>query len=141
MLSPASAGELPKAGKHCGTWLELRDEEDRLLFVRRLYNPLQTLAEHHSPDGSIEVLTRPPGEGEFEVVVPALKDASSAVLVSSPLKDGRSTEPAQEVARFALREKAGESEPGKSDADAESPRSDSTQPPGTPTPRRGRRSS
>ncbi len=29
MIAPPSIGELPRAGKHSGTWLEVRDTHDR----------------------------------------------------------------------------------------------------------------
>jgi len=104
-IAPASVGESPKAGRHSGAWLELRDGRDRLLFVRRLYNPFQTLAEHHSPDGKIEVHLRPPQRGQFDAIVPAIEQARFAVLMSSPPSDGRSTEPAREMGRFDLGQK------------------------------------
>lgn len=102
MIAPPSVGEAPRAGKNSGTWIEVRDHRDRPVFVRRLSNPFQTLAEHHSPDGRIEVVTRPPGSGEFEVIVPDLPGMRTVVLFSSPLAAGRATEPAREVARFSV---------------------------------------
>lgn len=134
-IAPASVGESPKAGHHSGAWLELRDGRDRVLFVRRLYNPFQTLAEHHSPDGKIEVHVRPPQKGQFDAIVPAIEQARSAVLMSSPLSDGRSTEPAQEIGRFDLGQKPSGEAPDKTQG---GPTKGGPSTPKTPR-RRGRR--
>jgi len=103
MIPPAAVGEMPRAGTHAGAWIELRDRRGRPIFFQRLQDPFRTIAEHHSPDGKIEVFVRPPESGQFEVIVPALPDAATVAVISSPVGDARSTEPAREVARFDLR--------------------------------------
>ncbi len=106
MIAPPSIGPVPQEGRHSGTWLEIRDANDRLVFVRRLHDPFRTTAEHHSPDGKIEVVRRLPVAGEFEAIVPDIPEMNSGVLFSSALsvlKDARSTEPAREIGRFPLK--------------------------------------
>lgn len=139
MISPASVGPLPKAGEHAGSWLELRDGNDRVLFVRRLHDPLRTLAEHHSPDGRIEVVVRAAGRGEFEAIVPALPQARSAVLMSSALADGRSSGKATEVGRFPLGDVHGDT-PQSGDGGTP-PRATRSGPAGKSATKRGRKSS
>jgi hypothetical protein len=102
MIAPPSIGELPQEGKNSGTWLELRDSDDRTLFVRRLHDPFQTIAEHHSPEGKIEAATRIPTNGEFETVVPDMPQLRTAILFSSPTDPKQRHEVAKEIGRFSI---------------------------------------
>lgn len=106
MIAPPSIGADPRPGEDSGAWLELRDTYDRTLFVRRLYDPFQTIAEHHSPDGKIEVVTRSPTQGEFEAIVPNIPEARTAILFSSPIDLEGRHEVAKEIGRFAIGEKS-----------------------------------
>jgi hypothetical protein len=104
-IAPATVGTPPVAGEQAGVWLELRDEHDKVLFHRLLDDPFRTAARHHSPDGRIELHLRAPQPGEFEVLVPALPDASYAALLSSPLERDSADEPAQEIGRYPLQQR------------------------------------
>jgi hypothetical protein len=110
MIAPASVGPPPEAGKQSGSWVELRDDSDRLLFHRVLHDPFETRADHHSEEGSIEMHTRPPGSGEFDVILPALPNAVTATLWSSPPDPKLAHEPARELARVDLRDDQPEDE-------------------------------
>ena len=102
MIAPQSPGPPPSAKEHSGAWIAVRNRRGGALSHRLLHDPFALRAEHHSPDGQIEVVERELEEGEFEVVVPAFPDASDVALYSSPLAPGRYAEPAQEVGRFRL---------------------------------------
>jgi hypothetical protein len=97
MVTPGSPAPLPEGGRDSGTWLEVRNDEDQVVFHRVLHNPFRTLAEHHSPEGGIEVVERPVGRGRFVVLVPASPDAARAVLWTSPPELDRAGEPAEIV--------------------------------------------
>lgn len=109
MVSPATIGEPPQGDRQAGAWLEVLDDEGRVIFHRLLHDPLAVRAEHHSPDGRIEVHFRPPQPGRFEAVVPALATARSVRLWLSPPSEGSTQEPAQDQGRFAL------DDPGEAD--------------------------
>ncbi len=85
-----------------GSWVDLVDQDGRVLFRRVLHDPFRTVAEHHSPDGRIEVVRRPPEPGEFQVVVPDIPDGSSVAVWSSPLDPELALEAARELGRFRL---------------------------------------
>ena len=92
----------PAAGKSSGAWLELVDRSGNPLFHRLLHDPLQTRAEHHSPDGRIELHIRPPEPCEFTAIVPDIPGASEVVLFASPTDHERLHEAASELGRFPL---------------------------------------
>lgn len=102
MVAPAAIGERPRAGEHSGAWLEVLDDHGEVLHYRVLDDPLHLRAEHHSPDGSIEVHYRPPEPTDFEVVVPVLPGAESVRLWASAPGEERQLEPARERGRFPL---------------------------------------
>ena len=112
MIAPQWPGPAPRAGENSGTWIEVRDPDDETLSHISLYDPFALRAEHHSPDGRIEMFEREMEEGEFEVLVPALPGARSLVLYSSPPEPGRSLDAAAEIGRFELRPRPEEQGPG-----------------------------
>ncbi len=101
-IAPGTTAEIPKAGKNSGAWLELVDRSGHALFHRLLRDPLQTRAEHHSPDGRIELHVRAPEPGEFTAIVPDIPGASEVILYSSPTEHDRMHEPAREIGRYRL---------------------------------------
>lgn len=102
MISPPSITERPVVGKSSGFWIELQNKGGQSLFHRVLYRPIPYTVEKHLADGSMKLVADTPGEGEFEVLLPALPDAETVVLYSSPLDLKRSLEPAEEIGRFSL---------------------------------------
>jgi hypothetical protein len=116
-VAPGTVGDVPVPGKHSGAWLTLLDRGGKVLFHRLLADPFQTRAEHHSPDGKIELHVRPPGKGQFSVVVPDLPGATEVALFSSPTVREKMLDPAAEVGRFSLVEPS----PGGGDRSAEDP--------------------
>jgi hypothetical protein len=102
MVAPGAVGESPRGGEHGGAWLEVLDAQDRVIFHRLLHDPFALRAEHHSPDGRIEVHFRRPEPTNFEVLVPALPGAESVRLWVTPPSQERVEAPAREQGRFTL---------------------------------------
>jgi hypothetical protein len=84
MVAPAAIGEAPSGDTNSGAWVEVLDDRGTVLHHRLLRDPFHVLAEHHSPDGRIEVHFRPPEPTDFEVVVPALPQARSVRVWATP---------------------------------------------------------
>jgi len=106
MITPPQLGERPAAGKHSGFWIELRDGSDNFLS-HRLISPTQlNSVEVHSPDGKIQREFGAVQQGLFEVLLPDLGGARSAVLMGDPLvrTKGVRTKSAgsSELARFEI---------------------------------------
>jgi hypothetical protein len=116
MISPYSPGPPPGGREErSGAWFEVRDAKDEVLGYQRLHDPFQIRAEHHSPEGAIEVFEREVGKGEFELLVPALPGAETVVVFSSPPVPERTAEAAVEVARFELKTRDDEPDAGADD--------------------------
>jgi hypothetical protein len=114
MITPPQVGELPKAGKHGGFWIELRDAKNRVL-AHRLISPTQlNSVEIHSPDGKIEREFGEVKEGVFEVLLPDEDDAEFVVLMGDQLVltkgKAKRSEASGELAQFKIpgRVKGGE---------------------------------
>lgn len=103
-VAPGTTPDAPTPGRNSGAWLDVLDRSGRRLFHRLLADPLRTRAEHHSPDGRIEVHVRAPEPCEFSVIVPDLPGAAEVALYASPTEHERMREPAQEIGRFPLAE-------------------------------------
>ncbi len=90
---------------HKGFWYELRDAQDRPLYRRVMHNPMQESVEVFSdnPERSVARQTVPNRKGIFVVVVPDTEEGHTVTLSSSPQRVQRTHQPAQEIARFALR--------------------------------------
>jgi hypothetical protein len=102
MVAPGVFGEPPRGGERSGAWVEVLDRQGDVLQHRPLSDPFNLRAEHHSPDGAIEVHYRDPEPTDFEVVVPALPDADSVRLWASAMEEGKRLGPARDRGRFAL---------------------------------------
>jgi len=106
MITPPQPGERPEAGKHGGHWIELRDAENRVLAFRLIDQSLLNSVEVHSPDEKIRREFSKTKEGIFEVLLPDIDAAQSAVLVGNPIgprKAGaKRAEPSGEIARFEI---------------------------------------
>jgi hypothetical protein len=100
---PPAAESRPVAGRNAGTWLELRAENEDVLFHRDIRRLIGAEVEVFHPDGRIQHVVGAPGRGQFEVVVPDPPRAAWVCVISSPYgQDGLRTM-AAEVARFPLR--------------------------------------
>ncbi|MGW0828672.1 hypothetical protein [Streptomyces sp. NPDC002845] len=102
MVAPAAVGERPRGAKHSGAWVEILDQRGAVLHHRLVHDPFRVRAEHHSPDGRIEVHIRPPQQTDFEVVVPALAQADSVRLWATPPDEEERHGPARDQGRFPL---------------------------------------
>lgn len=104
MICPPAIGEIPEAGKHGGYWMELRDENGRVLFHRLLHNPLGDSVEVHSPDGKIERIYGDVKENVFEVLLPDDSSARTIAFVGESLEPvklrKRRVSATRELARF-----------------------------------------
>jgi len=106
MVAPGATGEPPKGGEQTGAWVELLDTHGEVLDHRRVYDPFRTRAEHHSPDGRIEVHFRAPEPTEFEVVLAALPQADAVRLwASRPNEQGAIAGAAEDWGTFTLEER------------------------------------
>ena len=104
MIAPLAVGAPPEHGKSGGTWIELQDQRGQTIAHRVLHDPFERIAEHHSPDGRIEHVERPVERGEFDVLVPALPDAVTVSVWSSPLRGKRQSDVAKEIVKSPLRD-------------------------------------
>ena len=106
MLAPVETGERHKGGEHAGAWLELRDGKENVLYHRDIARLIGAEAEVFSPDGTIRHVTGAPGSGQFEIVVPDRREATTVVVWSSPFESATTAARtvAREIARFPLRD-------------------------------------
>lgn len=113
-VAPGGPMPPPADTKLSGSWVDLTDRRGRILFRRVLHDPFRTTAEHHSPDGQIDIVRRPPQAGEFQVVVPDMPDGADVAVWSSPLEPEAALDPARELGRFRLsdRKPRGDKEQG-----------------------------
>ena len=106
MITPPQPGERPEAGKHGGHWFELRDGSGRVLAHRLIDQTLLNSAEVHSPDGKIRREFGETRGGIFEVLLPDIDGAQTAVLVGNPLEPrkagGKRAERSGDIAKFDL---------------------------------------
>lgn len=104
MIAPPALAARRAAGEHVGIWLELRDQQEAVLYQRDLSRLIGAEAEAFNPDGTITHLVGAPGSGQFEVVVPDVAEAESVCVIASAIEGTRAfREPAREIARFSLR--------------------------------------
>jgi hypothetical protein len=104
MVAPGSPGLIRSdGGDYSGSWVELQDQQGRVLFDFVLHDPFRRLlAVHYPPGPANQVVPGPPRRGEFTVVVPVMPEATTVVVWSSPLELERRGEAAREVGRFPL---------------------------------------
>jgi hypothetical protein len=100
---PPMIGDPPEEGRHSGEWIQIHDADGRQLFTRLLNDPLRTRVEVHDPDTGPYIVTGPPGQGTFDVLVPDLPGAAAVVLYASPAPEREALRPARRIARFDLR--------------------------------------
>jgi len=113
MIAPGSPEPVSSRGEYSGTWVELQDSQGRVLFERVLHDPFRAILELRYPSARrTEAVYGPQGPGEFEVLLPAMPDATAVVVWSSELDAGRRNEAAREVARFSLGEDTRDGVPG-----------------------------
>lgn len=112
-IAPGTTPDAPTPGKNSGAWLDVLDHSGQRLFHRLLSDPLRTRAEHHSPDGRIELHLRTPEPCEFTVIVPDIPGASDVALYSSPTDHERMLDPAREIGRYSLAESKPDDDRGK----------------------------
>lgn len=87
--------------KHSGTWIEVRDNRDRVLYRKVLHDPMPASLEVPSGD-PVRTFTRVAAKtsGTFSVVVPELPDGTTLHLWASP--QGEPARAAELVGRFPL---------------------------------------
>jgi hypothetical protein len=106
MITPPQPGERPEAGRNGGHWFELRDGRGRVLAHRLIDPSVLNSVEVHSPDGRIQREFGAIKSGVFEVLLPDVDGAHTAVLVGDPLKPSRTgpgrAESSGDVATFEL---------------------------------------
>jgi hypothetical protein len=103
MLAPASH-RVDEYENHSGTWIEVRDAEQRVLYRRVLHDIMPSTLE--APSGDPErTFTRVPikdNRGVFSVVVPDLAQGRTLLLLASPAVARQGS--AQVVAKIDLSE-------------------------------------
>lgn len=83
MVAPTTPVPLPEQA--AGTWVQLCDEEGRVLFHRIVYAALfPRLDEVEDADGNLTTVESPTPRGEFEVLLPLMDEAHHGDLVRSP---------------------------------------------------------
>lgn len=107
MITPPQPGERPEAGKHGGSWLELRDAKNEVLAHRIIDSSLLNSVEVHSPDGKIRREFGDIRDSVFEVLLPDIEGAQYAVVMGDALAPPKGAAPARaarsgEIARFDL---------------------------------------
>jgi hypothetical protein len=79
--SPVPIRKVPIRKGGVGTVVELRSGQGKTLFQRVVHDPLQTIAERRSSDGGIEAFQRRVEQGEFEVLLPLMDEATHGRLI------------------------------------------------------------
>ena len=86
MRAPPVVTEAPSPGSG-GFWLEVRDQQDKLIYHRPLYNPLGRHIERfgEKPGDPLQRVTPETQRGVFEVLVPDLPDAAQFSIHGAPV--------------------------------------------------------
>jgi hypothetical protein len=94
----------PETGDRSGFWVEVRGDDDQLLYRRSLRNVLADTIEVFAEEGPETIARRPRQrrQEEFVVVVPDLGERTYAAFFGSPYAEGRVRGSARELARFRL---------------------------------------
>jgi hypothetical protein len=111
MIAPPAIGRAPDADRDEGTWLELRDPGEKILYFKDIRRLMRAEVDVHSPDGKIRHVVGTPGQGTFDVVVPDAPPASAVAVMSTPMDAREARQKAREIARFPL--DRGDAEPGR----------------------------
>jgi hypothetical protein len=90
-------------GDRWGSWIELRDAKNRVLYQQILHDPLPVDAEAPGEPDQGQLLRRPidQPEGVFEVIVPNMAEARTLRLYASRMQ--AEPEPAAELLRLPMR--------------------------------------
>ncbi len=101
MIAPPS-DRLDEYENESGFWIELHDEQDRVLYRRVMRNPMELEREVPSgdPQHPFTHVPRERAEGTFSVVVPYFEAARTLVIFASPAGDLRAS--AKPVTRIEL---------------------------------------
>jgi hypothetical protein len=103
MLAPPDDTELLEVGRS-GYWLELRDDNNDVLYRQVLHDPIRTDAEVFPEDPSQPIRRVPIAhpQGTFEVVVPDLPGGRIAVLHGRPSRQELRERPAKQLVKARL---------------------------------------
>lgn len=103
MIAPGGPGPTASGGEFSGSWVQLQDRQGQVLFERVLHDPFRTMLEvHQPPDRRSQAVAGQLRPGEFEVLVPAMPEATTVVVWSSELDAGRRNQAARQVGHFDL---------------------------------------
>jgi hypothetical protein len=94
MVVPPSDPILDRTQPRTGSWFELRDGAEKVLYVRLVHDLLGRRQEAPAADQQHLVGGRSRAKSSFQVLVPDLPRAKTVVLFAS-----EGTEPAHEIAR------------------------------------------
>ena len=105
MLAPPDDEDLLSLGE-AGYWVEVRGDDDSVLYRQVVHDPIKTDAEVFPEDPSQPIervqLDRP--QGVFQVVVPDLPGGNHAVLKGRASRQELREKPARQLARTPLRD-------------------------------------
>jgi hypothetical protein len=106
MLAPPDDEQLLDQGES-GYWVEIRDDENAVVYRQVIHNPIQTDLEVFPEDPSEPIrrvaAARP--QGVFQVVVPDLPEGRTAVLHGQASRQQLREQPPKPMAQFRLEEK------------------------------------
>lgn len=104
MIAPPLVGNMPVEGKHHGTWVELRDIDDQRISAHHAAgDPFSHITEQ-VVDGKLCAVITALDSGTFDIVVPDLPNAHSALLFASrDHAKTRSLKAAVPIGRFTLK--------------------------------------
>jgi hypothetical protein len=103
-IKPPPSDPLEHKQGQSGFWYEVRDSHLKVLYRRIMNNPIRTDREFFDNETrslSRQQINNP--KGIFSVLIPAMPDATSIALFSSPLEQGLEMKWAQEFAVFDIR--------------------------------------
>jgi hypothetical protein len=104
MLAPAGETERIEEGQ-AGSWVELRDANEQVLYQRTLHKPIRFEMEAvDSESGTMRWYTIDQPTGVFELLVPDIPEAETVSVYASPAD--AASEPAGEVVRLTWAEAA-----------------------------------
>ena len=112
MIAPP--GEPDRIARHAiGSWVELRDVRNRVLYQRVVSQPIRFETETFGERPGDPLGWRPVADpsGSFALVVPDLPDAERVALFSPPLKAEAAGEPASELLSVPLRDDGPDADP------------------------------
>ena len=111
MICPPS-DPLEYSEEEAGFWFMARDQNEKILYRRVIQCPMQYAVEIRSndPDRPLSLKTVNSPRGEFVLLLPALEEAVTVSLFSSPFSLKEAMEPAREIATIPLKRSQDEKE-------------------------------